>query len=134
MTGSFLSASVCASVHGKTNSRNRRERCQFSYDETVRRLLARESINTGAKCAHHTSVYLPVGKLAEEIERMDSEDADGRGTSIRSRTDMLEPFDYVAMGHIHKPMQVRPKQYVYCGTPLACSVSEAGQKKGNPYG
>ena len=28
-TGSFLSATVCASVHGKINSRNRRERCQF---------------------------------------------------------------------------------------------------------
>ena len=34
------------------------------------------------------------------------------------------------MGHIHKPMQVGAKQYVYCGTPLACSVSEAGQEKG----
>ena len=43
---------------------------------------------------------------------------------------MLEPFDSVAMGHIHKPMQVGAKQYVYCGTPLACSVSEAGQEKG----
>ena len=56
--------------------------------------------------------YLPAGKLAEEIERMDSETRTV-GNIDQIRTDMLEPFDYVAMGHIHKPMQVGAKQYVY---------------------
>ena len=102
----------------------------FSYDETVRRLLARESINTTERNVLVThQFYLPAGKLAEEIERMDSETRTV-GNIDQIRTDMLEPFDYVAMGHIHKPMQVGAKQYVYCGTPLACSVSEAGQEKG----
>ena len=44
--------------------------------------------------------------------------------------DVLEVFDYAALGHIHKPMKVGSEYYCYCGTPLACSVSEAGQKKG----
>ena len=102
----------------------------FSYDETVRRLLARESINTTERNVLVThQFYLPAGKQAEEIERMDSETRTV-GNIDQIRTDMLEPFDYVAMGHIHKPMQVGAKQYVYCGTPLACSVSEAGQEKG----
>ena len=39
-------------------------------------------------------------------------------------------FDYIALGHIHKPMKVRGDYRRYCGTPLACSVSEAGQEKG----
>lgn len=43
--------------------------------------------------------------------------------------DILENFDYAALGHIHKPMKVGGEVYRYCGTPLACSVSEAGQKK-----
>lgn len=43
--------------------------------------------------------------------------------------DVLEVFDYAALGHIHKPMKVGSEYYCYCGTPLACSVSEAGQKK-----
>ena len=44
--------------------------------------------------------------------------------------DALELFDYAALGHIHKPMKVGSEVYRYCGTPLACSVSEAGQQKG----
>ena len=43
--------------------------------------------------------------------------------------DVLEVFDYAALGHIHKPMKVGSEYYRYCGTPLACSVSEAGQEK-----
>ena len=39
-------------------------------------------------------------------------------------------FDYAALGHIHKPMKVGSEFIRYCGTPLACSVSEAGQQKG----
>ena len=42
----------------------------------------------------------------------------------------MEVFDYAALGHIHKPMKVGNEYYRYCGTPLACSVSEAGQNKG----
>ena len=44
--------------------------------------------------------------------------------------DVLENFDYAALGHIHKPMKVGNEYFRYCGTPLACSVSEAGQQKG----
>ena len=43
--------------------------------------------------------------------------------------DKLE-FDYIALGHIHKPMKVGSETIRYCGTPMAYSVSEAGQKKG----
>ena len=42
---------------------------------------------------------------------------------------VLKPFDYAALGHIHKPMKVEKDIWSYCGTPLACSVSEAGQVK-----
>lgn len=46
------------------------------------------------------------------------------------KADILEKFDYAALGHIHKPMKVGSECYRYCGTPLACSVSEANQQKG----
>ena len=45
------------------------------------------------------------------------------------QADVLERFDYAALGHIHKPMRAGGEFYRYCGTPLACSVSEAGQEK-----
>ena len=72
--------------------------------------------------------YLPDGIDAEQVERMDSEirtvgNIDQVGASV------LKPFDYAALGHIHKPMKVGKDIWNYCGTPLACSVSEAGQVK-----
>lgn len=73
--------------------------------------------------------YLPAGKAAEDVERMDSE-IRTVGNIDEVSADVLERFDYAALGHIHKPMTVGKECYRYCGTPLACSVSEAGQKKG----
>ena len=46
------------------------------------------------------------------------------------RADVLNPFDYAALGHIHKPMTAGSEYFRYSGTPIACSVSEAGQQKG----
>ena len=66
--------------------------------------------------------YLPIGKKAEDIERMDSE-MRTVGNIDEVSADVLGNFDYAALGHIHKPMKVGSEFYRYCGTPLACSVS-----------
>ncbi|MCD7744678.1 MAG: exonuclease SbcCD subunit D [Lachnospiraceae bacterium] len=137
----------------------------FSYEESLRRLIAREEIDTDARnvlVSHQ--FYLPgsgaqemrgsemdcedaakermsgSGKkstaeggskdeLAESIERMDSE-VRTVGNIDAVSADILSCFDYVALGHLHKPMKVGSERIRYCGTPLACSVSEAGQEKG----
>ena len=44
-------------------------------------------------------------------------------------TAVFEPFDYVALGHIHSPQHVGRETIRYCGTPLKYSFSEAEQKK-----
>ena len=102
----------------------------LSYDEAVRRLLGREEIDETARnvlVSHQ--FYLPAGTDAESVERMDSE-VRTIGNIDQVSADVLAPFDYAALGHIHKPMAVGNARYRYCGTPLACSVSEAGQQKG----
>ncbi len=102
----------------------------LSYDETLHKLIGRENINClerNVLVSHQ--FYLPAGKDSDEIERMDSE-IRTVGNIDRVRADILEWFDYAALGHIHKPMKVGGEAYRYCGTPLACSVSEAGQQKG----
>ena len=102
----------------------------LSYDETVHTLIARETVEPGERnvlVSHQ--FYLPAGKRAEEVERMDSE-IRTVGNIDEVSADVLEPFDYAALGHIHKPMRAGGERYRYCGTPLACSVSEAGQQKG----
>ena len=102
----------------------------LSYDETLHRLIGREEINPSQRnviVSHQ--FYLPSGTDAEAVERMDSE-IRTVGNIDRVSSDILEQFDYAALGHIHKPMKAGSEFIRYCGTPLACSVSEAGQQKG----
>lgn len=102
----------------------------LSYDATLHKLIAREEVNTTERnvlVSHQ--FYLPVGENAESVERMDSE-IRTVGNIDAVASDVLEAFDYAALGHIHKPMKVGSELYRYCGTPLACSVSEVGQQKG----
>lgn len=101
-----------------------------SYDETLRRMLEREQIDrTQRNVLVSHQFYLPRGARAEDIDRMDSEVCTV-GNIDAVDAGVLAPFDYAALGHIHKPMQVGGEFCRYCGTPLACSVSEAGQQKG----
>lgn len=42
---------------------------------------------------------------------------------------VFEPFDYVALGHLHAPQNVGEERVRYSGTPLKYSFSEAKHKK-----
>ncbi|MGP1611774.1 MAG: exonuclease SbcCD subunit D [Catonella sp.] len=102
----------------------------LSYDETLHRLIEREDIDKNDRnvlVSHQ--YYVPVNKNPEEVDRMESEII-SIGNIDMVRADILEYFDYSALGHIHKPWKVMGECHRYSGTPLACSVSEAGQEKG----
>lgn len=121
----FIKPSMVKNIVGTDEKGN-----NFSYDETIRRMLERETIDTKVRnvlVSHQ--FYLPSGMEAGKVERMDSEICTV-GNIDEVSAQVLEPFDYAALGHIHKPMKVGKENYRYCGTPLACSVSEAGQQKG----
>lgn len=121
----FVKPSMVKQIVGVDENGN-----NLSYDATLHKLIAREEVNTAERnvlVSHQ--FYLPVGENAESVERMDSE-IRTVGNIDAVASDVLEAFDYAALGHIHKPMKVGSELYRYCGTPLACSVSEAGQKKG----
>lgn len=102
----------------------------LSYEQAVEQMIAREAINDGERnvlVSHQ--FYLPIGADAQQIERADTEVRTvGNIDAISAR--VLEKFDYAALGHIHKPMTVGEKSFRYSGSPLATSVSEAGQQKG----
>ena len=121
----FVKPSMVKQIVGVDESGN-----NLSYNETIHRLVGRERINPDERnvlVSHQ--FYLPAGKNAEDVERMDSE-MRTVGNIDEVSADVLEKFDYAALGHIHKPMKVGSEFYRYCGTPLACSVSEAQQQKG----
>lgn len=121
----FVKPSMVKQIVGVDENGN-----NLSYDAALHRLIEREKVNTTERnvlVSHQ--FYLPVGGDAEKVDRMDSE-IRTVGNIDAVSADVLELFDYAALGHIHKPMKVGSEAYRYCGTPLACSVSEAGQQKG----
>ena len=61
-------------------------------------------------------------------ERSDSEDITVGG-SDNVDAGVFEPFDYVALGHIHGPQDIVKGKIRYCGTPLKYSFSEAKHQK-----
>lgn len=121
----FVKPSTVKAIVGTDENGN-----NLSYDRALHALIERENIDPNVRnvlVSHQ--FYLPAGKDAAQMERMDSEILTV-GNIDAVQADILERFDYAALGHIHKPMQVGSERFRYCGTPLACSVSESGQQKG----
>lgn len=101
----------------------------LSYDASMRKLLQREDIDTSIRnvlVSHQ--FFVPKGSDSSSIERMDSEVCTV-GNIDQIYTDILADFDYVALGHIHKPIKVGSETIQYCGTPMPYSLSEAEQEK-----
>ncbi len=61
-----------------------------------------------------------ISEGSEEISVGGSENVDGA---------LFNAFDYVALGHIHKPQWIGRETMRYCGTPLKYSFSEIAQQK-----
>ena len=57
---------------------------------------------------------------SEELSVGGSDNVDGT---------VFEGFDYVALGHIHRPQNMESERIRYCGTPLKYSFSEASHEK-----
>ena len=60
--------------------------------------------------------------------RCDSEEI-SVGGSDHVDAEVFEAFDYVALGHLHRPQNVGSDRIRYCGTPLKYSFSEAEHEK-----
>ena len=97
-----------------------------TYDEAVRLVIERENIDTAKRnilVSHQ--FYTAAGR---EPETSDSEIRMVGGIENVETAD-LKPYDYAALGHIHRKQKIGRVQNRYCGTPLQYSVSEAGDEK-----
>lgn len=65
----------------------------------------------------------------ESLEESDSERPLTIGGSEHVSVDYFECFDYVALGHLHRPQKVKHDHIRYAGSLLKYSFSEALQKK-----
>lgn len=121
----FVKPSYVKDITGTDDNGN-----NLSYNDALHKLIERESIKKdGRNILVSHQFYIPAGKNAGDIERTDSE-MPTVGNIDAVTADVLYDFDYTALGHIHKPMKLGSDFYRYSGSPLAYSVSEAGQKKG----
>lgn len=96
------------------------------YDMAVKKLIEREEIDPTRRNVILTHQFYTASGV--EPQTCDSEIAVVGGIE---NVDIaaLEPFDYAALGHIHRAQKMGNAKNRYCGTPLAYSVSEAGEEK-----
>lgn len=66
----------------------------------------------------------------QQPELSDSETVVNVGGLDSVPAEVFKAYDYVALGHIHKPQRVGENKIQYAGTPLKYSFSETEQSKG----
>lgn len=77
---------------------------------------------------HH---FIINAKASEKLTESDSERPLNIGALDYIPVELVEKFDYVALGHLHKAQKVKHDHIRYSGSPLKYSKSEANHKKQN---
>lgn len=93
-----------------------------SYTDAVRVAIAHMNLDPSRKN------ILLAHQFVTGASTCDSEEI-SVGGSDNVELSVFEPFDYVALGHIHGPQNLVPNKIRYCGTPLKYSFSESRHHK-----
>ncbi len=93
-----------------------------SYTDAVANAIGRMAIDTARRNILVTHQFV-TGARRSESEEVSVGGADNVDAEV------FEPFDYVALGHLHSPQNCGSERIRYCGTPLKYSFSEAGDRK-----
>ena len=94
----------------------------ISYTDAVRMAVSQMDINVSERN------ILVTHQFVTGAERSDSEEV-SVGGSDNVDASVFDDFDYVALGHLHRPQNVGTKRIRYCGTPLKYSFSEEKDSK-----
>ena len=100
-------------------------------NEAMQRILERywQEEDEKEKKNHVLVTHFFVTDQGKEPELSDSETTIHIGGLDNVDVSLFQGFDYVALGHIHKPQQIGKMPVWYAGAPLAYSFGEAGQRK-----
>ena len=93
-----------------------------SYTDAVRVALSKQAFNKNERNILITHQFV-TGAQRTESEEISVGGSDNVDLSV------FEGFDYVALGHIHRPQSCGADNIRYSGTPLKYSFSEAKDKK-----
>lgn len=98
--------------------------------EVVKSLLEKEALNfADGKRYVLLTHYFVTGENGSQPELSDSEDSVYVGGIDNVPADLFAGFDYVALGHIHKPQHIGEGPVYYSGSGMKYSFSEANQTK-----
>ena len=103
--------------------------------EAVTKQLKQLQENWEAADRHVLATHFFVCAGGKEPEISDSEQHNYVGGLEQVDAALFEAYDYVALGHIHKPQCMRKGKVYYAGSPLCysfseCTASEAFSRKG----
>lgn len=93
-----------------------------TYTDALRAAINQMNVNTSERN------ILVTHQFVTGASRSDSEEI-SVGGSDNVDASVFDDFDYVALGHIHRPQNVGRETLRYCGTPLKYSFSEAKHDK-----
>lgn len=93
-----------------------------SYDDAVRIAVQKMQIDESKRNVIVSHQFV-TGATTSESEEINIGGLDNISATI------FAPFDYAALGHIHRPQQIGSPKVRYAGTPLCYSFSECGQDK-----
>ena len=93
-----------------------------SYTDAMAAVVESMEVDTAKRNLLVTHQFV-TGALRSDSEYVSVGGTDNVDVSV------FDPFDYVALGHIHGPQKMGRETVRYCGTPLKYSFSEAGHKK-----
>lgn len=98
-----------------------------SSQEVAEKLLAGAEIDTAQRNVLLTHYFVTDQGRTPELS--DSETALQVGGIDNVEAEVFKDYDYVALGHIHRPQQIGDRMMFYAGSPLKYSFSEANQEK-----
>ena len=100
----------------------------LSYTDALRVAVEQMNVSTAERnvLIAHQFVTGNGGAVTPELSDSESVSVGGLDNVDLS---VFAPFDYVALGHIHKPQYVGRESVRYCGTPLKYSFSEVRHEK-----
>lgn len=93
-----------------------------SYTDAIRVAISKTNLNNSHRNIIVSHQFV-TGAFRSESEEVSVGGLDNVDASV------FEPFDYVALGHIHGPQHIGKETIRYPGTPLKYSFSEAGHEK-----
>ena len=100
-----------------------------SYQDAIKVIL--DDINMDTSKRNIIKVHQFVTASGVEVERSESENLSLGGID-NIDVSLFDKFDYVAMGHIHRPQKLIKDTVRYAGSPLKYSFSEVNHKKSVP--